>query len=131
MGETKNLFQSADWKTEKHVPVIDCPDSINKGESVLVEITVGKEMPHPNTTAHHIEWIQLFFHPDGEKFPYEVGKAEFKAHGASIDGADASTVYTDPITVFRFKTGKTGKLIAVSYCNIHGLWTNEKFLKVL
>ncbi|MEI6156966.1 MAG: desulfoferrodoxin family protein, partial [Atribacterota bacterium] len=26
------LFQSADWKQEKHVPVIEGPDSVKKGE---------------------------------------------------------------------------------------------------
>jgi desulfoferrodoxin (superoxide reductase-like protein) len=31
MSGMKDLFQAADWKTEKHVPVIDAPESINKG----------------------------------------------------------------------------------------------------
>ena len=124
------IFQSADWKSEKHVPVIEVPDTIKKGEVVKVTVSVGKEIPHPNTTEHHIAWIQLIFWPDGEKFPYEIGKAEFTAHGASTQGPNTSTVYTEPFAVFAFKTEKPGKLIAFSYCNIHGLWKNEKEIKV-
>jgi len=61
MAEIKDLIQSADWKKEKHVPVIDSPDSAKKGEAVKVTLTVGKEIPHPNTTAHHIRWIAVYF----------------------------------------------------------------------
>jgi len=91
---------------------------------------VGKEIPHPNTTEHHIVWIELVFHPDGDKFPYVVGRVEFAAHGASVDGPNTSTVYTEPVTLFAFKTEKSGKLTAFSYCNIHGLWMGEAELKL-
>jgi desulfoferrodoxin (superoxide reductase-like protein) len=33
MAELKDLFQSADWKKEKHVPAIDSPD---KSGAILV-----------------------------------------------------------------------------------------------
>ncbi|MEM2637572.1 MAG: desulfoferrodoxin family protein, partial [Candidatus Korarchaeota archaeon] len=80
---------------------------------------------------HHISWIKLFFWPSGEKFPYEVGHVEFSAHGASTEGPDTSTVYTEPEAVFSFRTGKPGKLIAMSYCNIHGLWKSELEVQVV
>lgn len=118
------LFQKADWKSEKHVPVIELVDGKN------VKVSVGKEIAHPNTTAHHIRWIQLLFHPEGAKFPIEIGKADFTAHGASADGPDKSTVYCDPVAWFQLKTEKPGKLIAHSYCNIHGLWMNTLDLKL-
>jgi hypothetical protein len=37
-------IQSADWKTEKHVPVIDCPDQVKAGEVFVVTATIGKEI---------------------------------------------------------------------------------------
>ena len=77
MAEMKELLQSADWKTEKHVPVIEAQDKIKKGEASKVTVTVGKEIAHPNTTEHHIAWTELFFLPDGEKFPYQIGKFDF------------------------------------------------------
>ena len=130
MAELKELLQSADWKKEKHVPVIDAPDKAKKGEPVKVNLTVGKEVAHPNKTEHHIRWIALFFLPDGEKFPYEIGKTLFTAHGESTEGADSSTVYTHHETTLVFKTDKPGTLLASSYCNIHGLWQNSKRLDV-
>lgn len=123
------MFQTADWRKEKHVPVIEV-EKAKKGEIVEVRVSVGKEIPHPNTTEHHIAWIELVFHPEGEKFPYVVGRAEFAAHGASVDGPNTSTVYTEPVALFTFKTEKSGKLTAFSYCNIHGLWIGEAELSL-
>ena len=130
MSEFKELFQSADWKTEKHVPVIDVPGTLNKGGVVRVTVTVGKDIAHPNTTAHHIRWIAVFFRPDGEKNPYQVGKTEFSAHGESPEGPDTSSVYTHHEAVFSFKTDKPGTIHAVSLCNIHGLWQSSKEIAV-
>ena len=124
------LFKTADWKKEKHIPVIEVSEVVKKGELIKVTVSVGKEIPHPNTTEHHIRWIRLIFWPEGENFPCEVGIAEFNAHGESVKGPNTSTVYTEPFAVFAFKTEKSGKLIAHSYCNIHGLWASEKAIKV-
>jgi len=130
MAELKDLFQSADWKKEKHVPVIDVPDKGKKGEWANVTLSVGKEIPHPNTTEHHIRWISLFFLPDGEKFPYQVAKIEFDAHGEAVAGPNMSTVYTHPQATISFKTDKAGELLGSSYCNIHGLWQSSKRLEI-
>lgn len=126
----KDLFQSADWKTEKHVPVIEAPDKVRKGEIFKVTATVGKEIAHPNKTEHHISWIEVYFQPVGEKFPYQIGRAEFSAHGASVQGPDTSSVYTHHEAVLSFKTDKPGVIFASSYCNIHGLWQNSKELRI-
>ena len=77
MAELKDLMQSADWKKEKHVPVIEAPDKVGKGEEFTVKAAVGKKIAHPNTTEHHIRWISLFFLPDGEKFPIQIARIEF------------------------------------------------------
>ncbi len=123
MVDLNALYQTADWKKEKHVPVIEVVGK--EGSKVNLKVTVGKEIPHPNTSVHFIAWIDVLFHPEGSKFPYEIGKAEFMAHGASIEGADKSTVYTEPVAWFTFKADKPGVIIALSSCNIHGLWRNE------
>ncbi|MBU2598848.1 MAG: class II SORL domain-containing protein [Actinobacteria bacterium] len=129
MGEFKDLFKSADWKTEKHVPVIELPDRFRKGEVFNITISVGKEISHPNTTEHHISWIDVYFHPEEEKFPYQIGRFEFIAHGESVNGPNTSTIYTYPKITVGFKTEKPGKIYAFSYCNIHGLWRNSKDLE--
>jgi superoxide reductase len=130
MANIKDLYQSADWKKEKHVPVIEAPASIKKGETVKVKISVGKEIAHPNTTEHHIGWIEVYFKPEDDNFPYQVGKLDFSSHGASVQGPNTSTVYTQPEGIVNFKTEKAGTIIATSYCNIHGLWENSSKLSI-
>ena len=53
-------IQEADWKKEKHVPVIECQDQVKLNEVFNVKVSLGKEISHPNTTEHHIRWISLF-----------------------------------------------------------------------
>jgi superoxide reductase len=124
------LVQEADWKVEKHVPVIDCADTITADEMFEVKASIGKEVAHPNTTEHHISWIEIYFLADGEKFPQLIARSEFGAHGASVQGPNTSTIYTNPSAVCMMKTGKPGTLMAVSMCNIHGLWQSAKEIKL-
>ncbi|MDD3718958.1 MAG: class II SORL domain-containing protein [Actinomycetota bacterium] len=118
--------QSADWKTEKHVPVIECADEVKAGEVFEVKVGLGKEVAHPNTTEHHIRWIQLFFHPEGDKFSYQVGNYEFTAHGESVDGANEGPAYTHHSVTAHLIVKKPGTLYALALCNIHGLWESSK-----
>jgi superoxide reductase len=118
-----NKIQSADWKAEKHVPVIECPDVVQAGQAFEIKVSVGKEIPHPNTIEHHINWIEVYFNPEGDKFAYDLGRFEFNIHGE----ADA---FTAPTAVATITLGKPGTLHAVSHCNIHGLWESEKGIKV-
>ncbi|MBN1433139.1 hypothetical protein JW921_00150 [Candidatus Fermentibacterales bacterium] len=130
MRKLSELLQEADWKSEKHVPVIDALDVVGKDEIVRAAISVGREVAHPSTTAHHIDWISLYFLPEGESFPYRIGSASFDSHGASTDGADTSGVYSHHEAVFAFRTRKPGSLLAVSHCNIHGLWQSSKEIRI-
>ncbi|MCK4994955.1 MAG: class II SORL domain-containing protein [Candidatus Omnitrophica bacterium] len=130
MATAKDLVQSADWKTEKHVPVIEAADTTKKGEALDVKVTVGKEISHPNTTEHYIAWISVYFLADGEKFSYQIARTEFASHGASAQGANTSGIYTQPSVNLTIKTEKSGSLTAISYCNIHGLWESTKKVTV-
>lgn len=124
------VFQTADWKAEKHVPVIDCPDAVKADEMFEVKVAVGKEIAHPNTTEHHIRWIQLYFKADGDKFAYQVANCEFTAHGESAEGPNKGPVYTNHAATVALKITKPGVLLATSLCNIHGLWENAKPIKI-
>ena len=126
MEHLSKYIQSADWKSEKHVPVIEAPDAVTAGEMFDVKVSIGKEVSHPNTTEHHIAWISLYFYPEGSKFPFEIGNFEFSAHGASVDGPNTGPCYAHHQIVATMKTDKPGVLHAVSYCNIHGLWENSR-----
>ena len=123
-------IQTADWKSEKHVPVIDCPDVVKANEFFEVQVSIGKEIEHPNTTAHHIRWITLYYHAHGEKFNYEIGHFEFNAHGESVDGPDMGSAYTHHGVIAKLKISKPGALHALAYCNIHGLWQSSREIQV-
>ena len=124
------LYQSADWKAEKHVPVIECPDEVNAEEMFEVKVSLGKEITHPNTTEHQIRWIQLFFKPEGDKFSYQIGNFEFTAHGDSVDGPNTGPIYTHHSVTAGINITKPGTIIATSLCNIHGLWENAQEIKL-
>lgn len=125
-----DIIQSADWKAEKHVPVIEAPASVKAGEKFAVQVSVGKEIAHPNTTEHHIRWIRLYFKPEGGKFAYEVGAYEFAAHGESVDGANKGPAYSEPSAHAVVRLSASGTLVAAAYCNIHGLWESFREIKV-
>ena len=130
MANLGNLIQNADWKTEKHVPVIQGPDKISKGQVVEFEVSVGKQIAHPNTTEHHIKFMEVYFLATGEKFPYQLARFEFNTHGESVQGPNTSTVFSEPKILSAFKTEKSGLIMATAYCNIHGLWSSQKEVKV-
>ena len=130
MAVISGFIQKADWKQEKHVPVIEISSKIGKGQPIDVAVMIGKQVPHPNTTEHHISFIEVYFHPKDEKFPYQIGRFEFTSHGASAQGPSTSTVYAQPEIICSFKTEKSGIIYASSYCNIHGLWESSQELSV-
>ena len=130
MRKLGEFFQAADWKTEKHVPVIECPEAVKGGERFELKVSVGKEIAHPNTTEHHIRWIQVFFQPEGEQYSHELINCEFTAHGESVKGANQGPAYAEPVASTAAMINKPGTIYALSLCNIHGLWENSKEVRV-
>jgi superoxide reductase len=124
-------IQHADWKKEKHVPVIECPDAVKPDTMFSVTASLGKEIAHPNTTEHHIRWIRLYFVPEGGKFAYDVADFQFNAHGESAKGPNEGPVYTHHGGTTWMKITEPGTLHALAYCNIHGLWENTKEIALL
>jgi superoxide reductase len=130
MKHVGELLQTQDWKKEKHVPVIECADSVKSGEKFRITVTVGKEISHPNTTEHHIRWVQVFFHPEGEKYAYQLANCEFTAHGESAAGPNQGPAFTDHTVTVTVALAKPGTILAMNFCNIHGLWENSKEISV-
>jgi superoxide reductase len=87
--------QTADYKTEKHVPMIE---EVEGGFKVIVGST-----PHPMEEAHYIEWIEI---------TDDAGRV-YRKH---LEPGDA------PEAVFMVDADK---VTAREHCNIHGLWRGE------
>jgi len=126
MSKIGDHIQSADWKSEKHVPVIEVMGPVKKGEPCQVQLSVGAEIAHPHTTEHHIRYIKLFFKPEDEKFIVHLGSFMFEAHGESVEGANEGSAKCEPKVTATVTLEKPGELVALSYCNIHGLWDNSE-----
>lgn len=125
-----DAIQSGDFKGEKHVPVIEAPEQVKAGEAFFVKVSVGKEIPHPNKMEHHIAWIQLFFKPEDSKFVIELAKFDYAAHAAAMDVTKTGPAWSEPVSCLQTKLAKSGTLIALSYCNLHGLWESSQEIKV-
>jgi superoxide reductase len=124
-------IQIADWKKEKHVPVIECPDEVGRGQPFEVRVGIGKRISHPNSTEHHIRWIALCFQPQDAKFVYDVGRIDFAAHGESVAGPNQGPVYTHHSGALSLAWSEPGTILALSYCNIHGLWESSKEIRLI
>ncbi|NHJ84762.1 MAG: desulfoferrodoxin [Asgard group archaeon] len=88
--------QTADWKNEKHVPVVEKKDD-------GVEVIVGSTL-HPMVADHWIEWIEI-----------NVGN---KVYRQDLKPGD------EPKAYFKLKLKGDEKIIAREHCNKHGLWKN-------
>ena len=98
----------------KHTPIINVE---KEGELYKIAVEVGKEVEHPNEATHNINWIDIYFKPEGKEI-VNLARVELKAHGEYNN-------YAEPkVTVYAKLEGK-GKIIAVSYCTLHGLWKSE------
>ena len=120
MPSLSTTIKSADWKTEKHAPVIEVPEGVKAGEEFKVKVSLGKAVAHPNTIEHHIAWISVFFQPEGAPVPFQVGHFEFTGHGP---------VFTAPSAKVAITTDKPGTIHALSFCNIHGAWESSAEVK--
>lgn len=103
-------------KKENHTPKIDAPDAVDADKAFELKVNVG---PHPNTLEHSIRWIEIYFYEEGRPFnPIMLSRVEL------------APVLSEPSTVLKAKLQKSGVLHAVEYCNLHGLWSSKKEIKV-
>lgn len=118
-------------RRKKHVPIIDCPSLVKADEFFEVTVSLGREVTHPNTTEHHIRWIYLFFHPDGQQFTYDIARFEFNARGESAKGPEKGPVHTHHQGSTAMRVSQPGTLYALALCNIHGLWESSAEVKLI
>ncbi len=102
-------------KASNHKPKIECPDSVKAEESFEMRVYVDG---HPNRPEHSIRWIEIYFEEEGRDFnPIMLSRSAFSE-------------FVSPDVSLKVKLAKSGKLVALAYCNKHGLWSSEKEVKV-
>lgn len=107
-------LKTADDGKEKHIPDINVKDCSGCGE-LSVTIQVGKEVLHPSLAEHFIKTVTL----------YGLNKEKKLEEIVSFNLAGGLTVPSMRASV---KKDRYIKLIATSFCNMHGLWENETSL---
>ncbi len=111
---TRNLFSGVnrpiDYRNpsdleKKHIPVIEAPSTVNRGECFCVTVEVGKMLAHPNERGHFIEFIDLY------------------ADELFLARMDLTAVSTCPkATLCLALSAPAKELQAYGRCNIHGVW---------
>lgn len=94
---------------KKHIPVIEAPSKVRKGEPFEVTVEVGKHLKHPNENAHYIEWIELF---SGDTYLARV---------------DLIPRMTEPKVKLVIALDHAHPLVAKERCNLHGQWQSFPF----
>ena len=130
MKQLAELFQLTYWEIEKHIPFIESHGQPKVGELFQVKVTLGKGVPHPNTVDHHIRWISVYFQPEGEELPYQIGQFGFSAYEEPAEEGSRNSMYAHYGISISLKTGKPGVIYATALCNIHGLSRSENEIRV-
>src|SRR5690554_5467744 len=88
---------------EKHVPYIQAPDKVKKGEYFQVNIKMGKEVDHPMEPGHFIQYVDLFADY------YHLGRVSFTPE---VKAEATLTIKLEESCILR----------AFELCNLHGQW---------
>jgi superoxide reductase len=100
-------FAVADDFEKKHTPYMTLEP---RGETALVNVEVGHEVPHPNGPEHYITSIELF------------------AGDVSIARLDLEPAVTAPTFCIPVSLPAGTVIRAVEHCNLHGWWSFEATL---
>jgi superoxide reductase len=111
-----NAAGEALGKRESHTPKIEAPARVKSDETFELKVTVG---PHPNTNEHSIRWIAVYLNEDGRAF-----------NPVSVSNVSFTPVMAQPEVILKLKLQKSGVIHAVEYCNLHGLWSGRREIKV-
>ena len=101
---------------KKHTPVITAPDSVKMGESFEVKVELGRYLAHPNEYGHFFQWIEIWLDETAVARFDLVPKASYPEVSVKI-------------AINHAHEGRA-KLKALAFCNLHGLWENDREIKV-
>ncbi|MFP4661724.1 MAG: class II SORL domain-containing protein [Halanaerobiales bacterium] len=111
--ELKSVSNPEDKTTleKKHVPFIQAPDKVKKGEYFQISIKMGEEIDHPMEPEHFIQYVDLYADY------YHLSRVSFTPESK----AEAT------LTI---KLKESCTLRAFELCNIHGQWEAAKEITV-
>jgi len=112
VNTTKNIDSASDLE-KKHLPIIEAPDQVTRGERFDVTIHVGALLEHPNEPGHHIEFIELY------------------ADDTYLARMDCVGQKCQPLMCARVCLDHNyDRLRAFEHCNLHGSWEWDRRIQV-
>jgi superoxide reductase len=96
---------------KKHVPYIQAPEKVKKGEYFQVTVKMGEEIDHPMEPGHFIQYVDLYANY------YHLGRVSFTPESK----AEAT------LTI---KLEESCTMRAYILCNLHGQWEASKEITV-
>jgi superoxide reductase len=93
---------------KKHVPALEAPSAVKKGEWFTVKVKVGYLIEHPSTQEHWIKEITLMVDR------WKLAETEFEVGGLSA-----------PCVQFKMRLNHDAVLKARAECNLHGTWESD------
>lgn len=90
---------------KKHVPAVEAPSTVARGDWFTVKVRVGYLVEHPSTSGHWIKEITLMLDRQ------ELAEMEFKIGGLTASSAE-----------FTIRLEHDAILTARAECNLHGEW---------
>jgi len=98
---------------KKHLPVIEAPETVKKGEFFEVRVKIGKLLAHPNEYKHFILFVELY------------------ADNTFLARVDLTAVRTCPqISLCLSLQHPIEELRAYTTCNLHGSWMGRSPIEV-
>jgi len=98
---------------KKHIPAIEAPREVRKGQYFDVRVAVGKAQAHPNEHTHFINAIELYADETG------LARVDLTA-GLACPRATFCVSLRHPVEELR----------ALAHCNLHGAWMGAETITV-
>jgi superoxide reductase len=95
----------------KHVPLIQVPEKIKKGELFKLEVHIGRVL-HPMMGPHHIEWIHVL------------------KNGVPLVTTTLSYEGLRPVIGTELAIAEPSEIEVRIHCNVHGYWKETKTLEL-
>ncbi len=111
-----NIPEDVKDKASTHMPNIECPDVVKRGEKFKVRIFIKD---HPNRIDHYISHIDIYFTEEDRQFnPIHIARINLVPE------------YSHPELCITLTLRKSGYLHVIAYCVNHGLWESTKKIVV-
>jgi superoxide reductase len=131
MAHFRNKSLLKEKKEQKHLPLIEAPNKVKRGENFDFEITVNQDMTVRRRGDQQRFWITVYFLPQESSIAYKVVQplsAAQKEVRKDSDSPPSPILYK---ASFQLKTEKAGTIYAAAYCPIHGLSQSRTSVEVI